>query len=416
MPRRRNPLAAIEAFNRGRLPILLALKYRKMAATPFGYFRGTNHLFHADWPGLAWLERMPPVWLNGDLHLENFGTYRGDNRLVYFDIGDFDDGCLGPAGRDLARFLAGLALALREHGLGRHHRRLAGIFLAAYRAALSGGKARWIERRTATGLIGMLLKDLERRTQADLLLKRTVVKKSGRRLRDDTGKALPLPEAERARVVAFIERFARHRADPAFFQVLDVAQRVAGIGALGLPRYVALIRGSGRPDGAVLVDLKCQQGSTLLPLVGRKQPRFRSEAERVVEIENRMQAVGPAFLTPVSIGGRSFTLRELQPSADKLDLAATRPDAAALEQVLWSMGELTAWSQLRSAGRGGSATIDDLIAFAANAPRNNDHFRRLAALSRDWARRIEADWRDFRASPLAKWAARHKVPPRGKAR
>lgn len=416
MPRRSNPLTLIEAFNRGRLPILLALKYRKMAASPFGYFRGTNHLFHADWPGHAWLQRMPPVWLNGDLHLENFGTYRGDNRLVYFDIGDFDDGCLGPAGRDLARFLVGLALALRELGLGRHDRRLAGIFLAAYRAALSGGKARWIERRTATGLIGMLLKDLERRTQADLLLKRTVVKKSGRRLRDDTGKALPLPEAERARVVAFIERFARHRADPAFFQVLDVAQRVAGIGALGLPRYVALIRGSGRPDGAVLVDLKCQQGSTLLPLVGRKQPRFRSEAERVVEIENRMQAVGPAFLTPVSIGGRSFTLRELQPSADKLDLAATQPDAAALEQVLWSMGELTAWSQLRSAGRDGSATIDDLIAFAANTPRNNDQFRGLATLSRDWALRIEADWRVFRASPLATWAARQKVPPRGKAR
>ncbi len=97
MPSRADPLKQIAAFNRGRNPELLALKYRKMAATPFGYFRGTNPLFHADWPGAAWLERMPAVWLNGDLHIENFGTYRGDNRLVYFDIGDFDDGALGPA-------------------------------------------------------------------------------------------------------------------------------------------------------------------------------------------------------------------------------------------------------------------------------------------------------------------------------
>jgi uncharacterized protein (DUF2252 family) len=407
MPSRPNPLSDIEIFNRGRLAPLLALKYRKMAASPFGYFRGTNHLFHADCPRQSWLERMPAVWLNGDLHLENFGTYRGDNRLVYFDVGDFDDGCLGPAGRDLLRFLAGLNLAARELGIGaRRHAGLANAFLAAYRAALSGGKARWIERRTATGLIGALLKDLERRTQFDLLAKRTVIKKTGRRLRTDTGKALKLPEAEQARVIAFMQRYARDRVDPDFFTVLDVAQRVAGLGALGLPRYVALIRGSGRPDGAALVDLKCQIGSTLLPQLAQRQPRFRSEAERVVEIENRMQAVGPAFLTPVKIGGRSFTLRELQPSADKLDLAALHPDAAALEAVVWSMGELTAWAQLRCAGRDRAATIDDLMVFAGNA----DAFRRLASLARDWAGRLERDWQDFRASGLAKWAAKTPVP------
>jgi len=408
MPSRRTQLSDIEAFNRGRLAALLALKYRKMAASPFGYFRGTNHLFHNDWPRQAWLERMPAVWLNGDLHLENFGTYRGDNRLVYFDVGDFDDGCLGPAGRDLLRFLVGLNLAARELGIGpRRHAGLANSFLAAYRGALAGGKARWIERRTATGLIGALPKDLERRTQFDLLAKRTVIKKAGRRLRTDTGKALKLPEAEQARVIAFMERYARGRADPDFFTVLDVAQRVAGLGALGLPRYVVLIHGSGRPDGAALVDLKCQVGSTLLPQLAQRQPRFRSEAERVVEIENRMQAVGPAFLTPVKIGGRSFTLRELQPSADKLDLAAAQPDAAELDAVVWSMGELTAWAQLRCAGRDRAATIDDLIAFAGNA----DPFRRLGTLARDWANRIEGDWQGFRASPLAKWAA--KAAPAG---
>ena len=411
MPSRANPLNDIEVFNRGRLAPLLALKYRKMAASPFGYFRGTNHLFHGDCPRQAWLERMPAVWLNGDLHLENFGTYRGDNRLVYFDVGDFDDGCLGPAGRDLLRFLVGLNLAARELDIiPRRQAGLAKSFLAAYRGALAGGKARWIERRTATGLIGALLKDLERRTQFDLLAKRTVVKKTGRRLRTDTGKALKLPEAEQARVIAFMRRYARGRVDPDFFTVLDVAQRVAGLGALGLPRYVVLIRGSGRPDGAALVDLKCQIGSTLLPQLAQRQPLFRGEAERVVEIENRMQAVGPAFLTPVKIGGRSFTLRELQPSADKLDLAALHPDAAALEAVVWSMGELTAWAQLRCAGRDRAATIDDLMAFAENT----EPFRRLARLSRDWAGRIEDDWRDFRTSRLAKWAARTPVPAKEK--
>ncbi len=401
MLRRRDPLKEIAAFNRGRNPELLALKYRKMAASPFGYFRGTNHLFHADWPGEAWLERMPAVWLNGDLHIENFGTYRGDNRLVYFDIGDFDDGALGPLGRDLVRFMVGVHMAGHEMGFGaRRANMLNRIFLSAFRAALIDGKARWIERRTAEGVIGDLLLKLERRTQADLLAKRTVMQKGKRRLRTDTGKALALPREERARVVRFMKRFAEGRTHPDFFKVLDVAQRVAGLGALGLKRYVVLIRGDGGRDGAALVDLKSQHGSSLQPRLRQRQPPFASEAARVVAIENRMQAVGPAFLAAVRIAGQSFTLRELQPSADKLDLSITHPGRAAFEAVIASMGELTAWAQLRCAGRNGAADIDGLMAFARNA----EWSRPLMRLAKDWAVAIHADWRIFSASKLAAWA------------
>jgi uncharacterized protein (DUF2252 family) len=401
MPSRADPLYEIDAFNKGRNPKLLALKYRKMAASPFGYFRGTNHLFHADWPGGAWLEHMPVVWLNGDLHLENFGTYRGDNRLVYFDIGDFDDGALGPLGRDLLRFMVGVHMAGHKMGYGaRRANALNRIFLAAYRAALIEGKARWIERRTAHGIIGELLVKLERRTQADLLAKRTIVKKGKRRLRTDTGKALPLPREERARVIAFMKRFGEGRADPGFFKVLDVAQRVAGVGALGLRRYVVLIAGDRRRDGAALIDLKSQIGSTLVPRLKQCQPQFGSEAARVVAIENRMQAVGPAFLAAVRIGGGSFTLRELQPSADKLDLSTTQPERAEFDAVIGAMGELTAWAQLRCAGRDGAATIDELMAFAQNAGWS----RPLVTLAKDWADAIFADWHRFRDSKLAAWA------------
>jgi len=401
MPSRIDPLRAIAAFNRGRNPELLALKYRKMAATPFGYFRGTNHLFHADWPGHAWLERMPAVWLNGDLHIENFGTYRGDNRLVYFDVGDFDDGALGPLGRDLIRFMVGVHMAGHEMGFGaRRAGELNRIFLAAYRAALIDGKARWIERRTVGGVIGELLVKLERRTQADLLAKRTVLRKGKRRLRTDTGKALDLSPDERARVIAFMKRFANGRMHPGFFKVLDVAQRIAGVGALGLKRYVVLVQGDGGRDGAALIDLKSQIGSSLIPRLKQRQPRFGSEAARVVAIENRMQAVGPAFLTPVRIAGRSFTLRELQPSADKLDLSTTHPDRAAFDAVISAMGELTAWAQLRCAGRDGATDIDGLMTFARNVERS----RPLIPLAEDWAAVIFEDWRSFRESKLAVWA------------
>ena len=352
MPSRADPLKQIAAFNRGRNPELLALKYRKMAATLFGYFRGTNPLFHADWPGAAWLERMPAAWLNGDLHIENFGTYRGDNRLVYFDVGDFDDGALGPLGRDLMRFLVGVHMAGHEMGFGaRRASELGRLFLAAYRAALIDGKARWIERRTAGGVIGELLVKLERRTQADLLAKRTVMRKGKRRLRTDTGKALPLAPAERARVTTFMKRFAKDRAYPRFFKVLDVAQRVAGVGALGLKRYVVLVEGDGGRDGAALIDLKTQNGSTLIPRLKQRQPRFASEAARVVAIENSHAGGRPRLphrrahrrrqLHPARIAAERRQARPLHhPSrsrgvrgGDRIDGRADRLGAAALRRA-----------------------------------------------------------------------------------
>src|SRR5262245_355657 len=297
--------------------------------------------------------------------------------------------------------MVGVHMAGDEMGFGaRRAGELNRIFLAAYRAALIDGKARWIERRTAGGVIGELLVKLERRTQADLLAKRTVVKKGKRRLRTDTGKALALPAEERARVIDFLKRFADGRMHPGFFKVLDVAQRVAGVGALGLKRYVVLCQGDGGSDGAALIDLKTQSGSSLIPYLKQRQPRFGSEAARVVAIENRMQAVGPAFLTAARIAGGSFTLRELQPSADKLDLSTTHPDRAAFENVIAAMGELTAWAQLRCAGRDGAAPIDGLTAFAQN-PRWS---RPLIGLAKDWAGTLAQDWRGFRDSKLAAWA------------
>jgi hypothetical protein len=72
------------------------------------------------------------------------------------------------------------------------------------------------------------------------------------------------------------------------------------------------------------------------------------------------------------------------------------------------MGELTAWAQLRCAGRDGAAPIDGLMAFARNA----DWSRRLIALARDWAAQVHADWKIFKSSKLAAWANAQTGLPR----
>ena len=90
-------LSRIKKYHRGREPERLAIKYQKLAVDPFAFFRGTPNLFYEDWQsGSAAALKTPLVWLCGDLHLENFGSYRGDNRCTYFDVNDFDECLLSP--------------------------------------------------------------------------------------------------------------------------------------------------------------------------------------------------------------------------------------------------------------------------------------------------------------------------------
>lgn len=372
---------------------LLALRRRKMMQSAFAYYRGSGEAFYGRWlPDLLRL-KAPTVWLNGDLHLENFGTYRGDNRLTYFDIGDFDDACRGPATIDLFRFLTGLILAAPDMSIPlAEAKELCRTTLARYRAALADGKARWLERRVASGAIGDLLRDLEGRSQADLLAKRTVEKNGKRRLRFDTGKALKLGSDDTARVTAAMDRFARHRAHPEFFRVLDVAQRVAGLGALGRPRYVVLVAGNGGRHGQALIDLKSQPGSILAPLlVARriKQPPCADEAQRVVAIEYHLQAAAPAFLTDLKIGRHAYTFRELQPDQDKLEVKHLAGDSTRRAEALGAMAELIAWAQLRASGWRGSAAIDDLIDWS----KARDWSAPLLALATKAAAATESAWR-----------------------
>ena len=156
----------ITKFNQGRDPERLALKYEAMHDDPFAFFRGTCHLFCEDWPQTHAINDAPPVWVCGDLHFENFGTYKGDNRLVYFDIADFDEALLAPVSWDLARLTTSALIAAKSHGLKRKHGvALCNVFLDAYTAALRDGKPRWTERATAQGLIGGVLRQLESRTR-----------------------------------------------------------------------------------------------------------------------------------------------------------------------------------------------------------------------------------------------------------
>ena len=279
MSRRPDLITRIARFNRGRDPERLALKYAAMQDNPFAFLRGTCHLFAEDWQHGIGLDDALPVWVCGDLHIENFGTYKGDNRLVYFDIADFDEALLAPCTWDLARLSTSALIAAKVHGLKRKHAvALCNMFLDAYTLALRDGKARWIERSTAQGLIAAVLAGLERRTQRAFIAKRTVAKAGKIKLLIDGKHTLAIGDRDRKHVKRFMQAFAAKQAYPKFFKVLDVARRIAGTGSLGLPRYTVLIDGRGAPAEHFLLDLKFAPPSALARYVKTKQPRWDNEA------------------------------------------------------------------------------------------------------------------------------------------
>lgn len=384
----------IQDFNAGRDPERLQMKYRAMRASPFAFLRGSCHLFYARLPRGGIFKTAPRVWCCGDLHLENFGSYQADNRLVYFDINDFDESALAPASWDLVRLLASLRVAAGERDLNDDPvQALCRHALDAYAAALASGKAGWVERDTAQGLVQELLDGLRQREHSRFLDARTVLLKRGRRqLRVDGEKALPASAARRAAVTSFMEDFAARQPDPRFYEVIDVARRVAGIGSLGLDRDVILVRGKGSPDGNVLLDLKPAQPSSLLQRLKLTQPAWASEAQRIVEVQTRMQAVPMAFLQVVRFGQRPSVLRALQPSEDRVRLKGQRHSGGERETFFAQLGQLTAWAHLRSAGRDGSARADELIDFGRRAKWRE----RLLEASRDGARQVVRDFADYR--------------------
>jgi uncharacterized protein (DUF2252 family) len=385
-------ITRILRFNEGREPERLALKYAAMRRNPFGFFRGTAHLFYRDWPAASPLDQSPLTWACGDLHLENFGSYKGQNGLAYFDINDFDEAALAPAGRDLARFATSTLLAVTNLGLSAAEARAFGHQAhLAYMHALRLGKPMWVERATARGLVKQLLRRVKRRTRSDLLAERTTVVDGRRRLRIDGRRALAMSRESKHQVVRALTHAHVSREAPGFYRVIDVARRIAGTGSLGLQRAVILVNGHGGPDGNVLLDLKEAAPSALSPTVRTRQPRWTSEADRVVTIQRRVQAVSPALLQPLRLGRRSYILRELQPSEDRLALAPVRDERDRLGTAHCVMAEVIAWGQLRSGGHHGSATADEWIAFGHQRSWANPLFD----FTRWYADIVRGYWKEF---------------------
>jgi uncharacterized protein (DUF2252 family) len=383
-------------FNKDLLPKMVQLKYKAMSANIFSFYRGTCHLFFQDLGKIKTLPLSPLAWICGDMHLENFGSYKGDSRVVYFDLNDFDEGLLAPAAWDILRMITSILIALDELKIEEAvAMSLAELFLKNYAAILTKGKSHGIDPRTATGVVRDFLTTVEKRKQKELLKNRTVANKKGKLVFSaDYPKNLPLSVVKDDPDGLFKKELLNHikvwisssKLAAHHFKVNDVTFRFAGTGSVGVKRYLFLLRSKKR---YLLLDMKEARTSSVLPYTTVPQPQWDNDADRVIGVQQRMQNVIPALVSTTLFDGQSYSLQEMQPTEDKINFELMKRDD--MEQVITDMALLTASAQLRSSGRQNSAIADDLIAYG----KDESWHVPVLVYAQKYAKQVKKDYLEF---------------------
>jgi uncharacterized protein (DUF2252 family) len=382
----------IQAFDNQHNRDILPQKYAKMRKNAFTFFRGTCHLFYRDLPVDLSCNSAPVVWICGDLHLENFGAYKGDDRQIYFGINDFDEGVIAPCTWDIARLLTSIFLAVDSLSFTQSDAyKLARIYLTSYTNALSTGRIREIVEDNAKGIVADLLEDLHRRKRSNFLDERTRSIDGHRQLKFDGEKILEISKEQYKRVAKAIDIWAETQVEPNFFEVLDVGFRVAGTGSLGLDRYLTLVAGKGSPDRNYLLDFKQQSNSSLQPYLTMVQPQWENQAARVMRVQSLVRSAPPALLAAIEFNGGSYLLRELQPTQDKIELKPGKISLSELAQLINTMGEVTAFAHLHGSGKSGAAIAQSLIDFGENL----DWQQQVLIYASNYAKQVQLDYQYF---------------------
>jgi uncharacterized protein (DUF2252 family) len=334
-------------------------KFRKMAADPFAFYRGSACLFYADMATTEdrWCdERTSRVWIQGDLHAENFGTYMDSAGRIVFDVNDFDEAYLGHVSWDLRRFAASFALmswrkAFADDVIGDLLRVYLGAYLDQVEVFTRSDADRdfaLLEQNTH-GAVHDVILETATRTRLGLLSGLTVVEEHRRRFADRP-RNRRLDDDERGRVLAAVDRYREtlpggpHRHEVAYDVKDVVATGGFGIGSAGLPAYNVLLEGYDQAlENDVVLSIK--QGNVPAPSRIVDDPElaryFEHEGHRTAVSQRALQAHASQFLGHTEIDGVGFVVAELSPYELDLDWEdLTEPDD--IRPVLVQLGQATA--------------------------------------------------------------------------
>lgn len=395
-------------------PVAFRRKFRKMAAAPFPFYRGTACLFYADMADDTdpWAdERTSRVWIQGDLHAENFGTYMDSSGTLVFDVNDFDEAYLGCFTWDLKRLAASVALMAWSKAISDDDiTHLIGTFLRAYVRQVRSfadnpdDEGVRLQLDSTEGVLHEVLLRARLRTRIELLDSMTSVDEYERRFAHGPG-VRSLPDDEREVVRAAFESYldtipSGKRFGGNTYFVKDVVGRSGfGIGSAGLPAYTVLVEGHTQAlENDVVLSMKQGNVPAASRIVDEERIRgyFTNEGHRTAVSQRALQAYADPWLGYTSIGDKGFVVSELSPYVSDLDWSElTEPSE--MDPVLAYLGRATAKMHCVSDSDSEQALVDfqSEEAIASVITDEDEFVRSLTSFAMAYAQQTREDHRLF---------------------
>ena len=389
-PDRPDPIGLLEEQAKTRVPELVPIRRGRMMVSPFTYYRGAalpmaSDLSHTPVSGLA-------VQACGDAHLSNFGIFGSAERLLVFDVNDFDETTPGPWEWDVKRLAASMEVAARGNGFGgKDRRQIVTATVASYRQAMRGFAKMtnldvWYAHADLDQLKAEFNSQLEKRQRKMVdkgmakartrdsmqeLTKLTHLVDGRPRIIADPPLIVPIADllpkdtdqaafetqikdllATYQRTLATDRRYLLEQ-----YEYADMARKVVGVGSVGTRCWIVLMLGRDESD-PLFLQVKEAEASVLSRFVGAST--YTNMGERVVAGQRLMQASSDIFLgwqrAEAGLDGkqRDFYVRQLRDWKYSIVIEALLP------RGLRIYGQLCGWSLARAHARSG-----DRIAIAA---------------------------------------------------
>ena len=350
---RPDPVALLEGQSATRVQNLVPVRYGRMLASPFTFYRGAALLMASD---LAAAPRTPLLsQLCGDAHLSNFGAFASPERHLVFDINDFDETNPGPFEWDLKRLVTSMEVAGLDRGFAKKERNeILRATIEGYRQVMQTLAGRpnldvWYAAVDVDDVTRQLQPQMDKqarkstdknltkarsRNSLQAAQKLTQVVNGERRFIDDppviqrvetilarldtdaTAQIESLPDAWQ-QYVNSLQPDRRHLLTE--YRYVDAAHKVVGVGSVGTRAWVLLLQGRDADD-LLLLQLKEAQPSVLEAYT---QPSaYAQHGERVVQGQRLLQTASDIFLGWSTHNGIDYYVRQLRDWKASADIAS----------------------------------------------------------------------------------------------
>lgn len=391
-------------------------KFRKMARTPFSFYRGSAAVFFDDMAKLddqGFLdEKTSQVWIHGDLHCENFGTYMNSNGVLVFDVNDFDEAWVAPFTWDLKRLGASLALigfakAMSDDDI----KKIVSQCMRSYAQQVSDfaedkqTKDFALTLENTTGKLRKVLLEARLSSRISLLDMVTEIKDYDRKFKINKYNMALNKRTYRKVENAFkryLKSIPKRKLQASLnYDVKDICEvRGTGIGSAGYKMYSVLIEGPNQAlENDIVISLKVGQTPSASRVTKDEDVRkfFKNHGQRTVLSQRALQAYSDPWIGYTLLDRMGYFVAEFSPYTNDLEWDDVNSLEGTLELVTYlgqAVAKIHCVSDVDSDEKVVPFSTDQAL-YGVLKGKQNEFVEKMTAFGMEYGNVVRDDYRLF---------------------